>query len=298
MATAACARTFASVELRFPRRRTHDEALRSDLPIRAPVPPQVGMQLSGDDRRALGIILGLLLLASSARWLERPRPLLEDVPDLDIAALEEASRAARAGGRTAGRVAGNTAAGRTGSPGSAARGAAADVVAARSGDDRVDPNTASPEELQRLPGVGAVTAQRIIEERARGRYTSAGDLQRVKGIGPALAARLAERVSISGEAGGGGGWNAAGGGGTAAGAASRPVPGSAASPGPAGALDLNAATLAELQSLPGVGPVLAARLVARRDSLGRFREWSEVDAVPGVGPAMLARLKQLATLGR
>jgi competence protein ComEA len=246
------------------------------------------MQLSDDDRRALGIILGLLLLASSARWLERARPLLEDVPDMDIAALEDASRAARAGGRPA--------AGRAGSPGSAARGAAADVVAAGSAD-RIDPNTATQEELQRLPGVGPVTAQRIIEERARGRYTSAGDLQRVKGIGPALAARLAEQVSISAEAGGGGGRSTAGGGGTAA-AAPRSAPVSAAPPGPAGPVDLNAATMAELQALPGVGPVLAARLVARRDSLGRFREWSEVDAVPGVGPAMLARLKQLAMLGR
>ena len=46
----------------------------------------------------------------------------------------------------------------------------------------IDPNTASQEELMSLPGVGAVTAKRIIEGRADGHYQSENDLLRVKGI--------------------------------------------------------------------------------------------------------------------
>jgi competence protein ComEA len=55
-------------------------------------------------------------------------------------------------------------------------------------------------------------------------------------------------------------------------------------------LDLNAAGAAELESLPGIGPALAARIVAWRGTHGRFRSIGELDSVPGVGPALMARL--------
>jgi competence protein ComEA len=68
--------------------------------------------------------------------------------------------------------------------------------------------------------------------------------------------------------------------------------------GSAVAIDLNRAGVGELVQIRGVGPVLAARLVARRDSLGGFRDWAEVDAVTGVGPAMLLKLQEVAYIGR
>jgi competence ComEA-like helix-hairpin-helix protein len=202
------------------------------------------MKLSDEDRRALAIILGLLVLASAARWLERARPLLDELAALDVAALEAASREARPEARPALR------------PG-----------------DRIDINTASPQELQRLPGVGPAMAQRLVEEREREPFRSLTELQRVRGIGPALAERLAEHVTLPAAGAGGGG----------------PGQGSAR-------VVLNRATAAELQAVQGIGPALAARLVARRDSLGGFRDWADVDAVPGVGPAMLARLQAQAVL--
>lgn len=61
-------------------------------------------------------------------------------------------------------------------------------------------------------------------------------------------------------------------------------------------LDLNRATAAELERLPGVGPALAARIVARRDSAGPFRTLAQLDSVRGVGPALLSRLKPLLGL--
>ena len=56
-----------------------------------------------------------------------------------------------------------------------------------------------------------------------------------------------------------------------------------------GRLDLNTATQAQLEALPGVGPAFAARLQAARP----YRSLSDLDAVPGVGPKLLARLTPL-----
>jgi competence protein ComEA len=68
--------------------------------------------------------------------------------------------------------------------------------------------------------------------------------------------------------------------------------------GPAGApIRLNRATARELEGLPGVGPVLAARIIAYRDSVGGIRTFDQLDEVKGIGPAMLARLKPLLDLG-
>lgn len=68
--------------------------------------------------------------------------------------------------------------------------------------------------------------------------------------------------------------------------------------GPAGApIRLNGATAKDLEGLPGVGPVLAARIIAYRDSVGGIRTFEQLDEVKGIGPAMLARLKPLLDLG-
>ena len=53
----------------------------------------------------------------------------------------------------------------------------------------------------------------------------------------------------------------------------------------AGGLDLNAATAEQLQELPGVGPVLAERIIAWRTDNGPFAGPEDVMAVRGIGPA-------------
>lgn len=63
--------------------------------------------------------------------------------------------------------------------------------------------------------------------------------------------------------------------------------------GTEGPVDLNAATEAELESLPGVGPVLSQRIAAYRAESGPFRTVDQLIEVSGIGPAMLERLRDL-----
>jgi competence protein ComEA len=56
-------------------------------------------------------------------------------------------------------------------------------------------------------------------------------------------------------------------------------------------LDLDSASVADLDALPGIGPVLAARIVEQRRLHGRFRHVDELLLVPGIGPRLLERLR-------
>lgn len=62
-------------------------------------------------------------------------------------------------------------------------------------------------------------------------------------------------------------------------------------------LDPNHADERELQALPGVGPVLAARIIAWREAQGPFTGLEELDAVKGVGPARLEQWGELLRFG-
>lgn len=60
---------------------------------------------------------------------------------------------------------------------------------------------------------------------------------------------------------------------------------------PAGPVDLNTATLEQLDALPGIGPVLAARILDWRSANGRFSSVDELGEVSGIGEATLADLR-------
>jgi competence ComEA-like helix-hairpin-helix protein len=62
-------------------------------------------------------------------------------------------------------------------------------------------------------------------------------------------------------------------------------------------LDLNRATTDDLSRLPGVGAVLAARIVAARNAAGRFQALDDLRGVGGLGRVKLERLRPFITVG-
>lgn len=63
-----------------------------------------------------------------------------------------------------------------------------------------------------------------------------------------------------------------------------------------GRIRLNLATAGELEQLPGVGPVLAERIVAHREESGPFRRVEDLLDVSGIGEAKLAALRDLVVV--
>jgi competence protein ComEA len=62
---------------------------------------------------------------------------------------------------------------------------------------------------------------------------------------------------------------------------------------PTGPVHLNSATVEQLDTLPGVGPVTAQKIVDYRQKHGAFTSVDELDAVSGIGPARLDQLRDL-----
>ena len=222
--------------------------------------------MTSDEQRALAFIAGLLCLSAAVRFIGLPDPV--EIPGggtLDLAAhIEEVE----------GAVAEAEEAARPLEPG-----------------ELIDPNTATGAELMRLPRVGPALAERILADRdANGRYRSLDQLGRVAGIGERTLELLAPHVDLrpapfGARAGAGAGVGTGVGSGAGAGSASGGAAGGGAP------IDLNRATADELAALPGVGPVLAGRIVAYRDSAGPFGSVSELASVKGIGAATLERIR-------
>jgi competence protein ComEA len=83
---------------------------------------------------------------------------------------------------------------------------------------------------------------------------------------------------------------------------SRPPPPRAPGPGtplagePPATVNVNTATAAELERLPGVGSVLARRIVEHREARGLFRRLEDLQEVRGIGPKLYRRLESYLRL--
>lgn len=77
----------------------------------------------------------------------------------------------------------------------------------------------------------------------------------------------------------------------AAGSGSSGAPGERGSG--SGPVHLNTASVAELDELPGVGPVTAQKIVDHREKHGAFSSVEDLDAIPGIGAAKIEQLRDL-----
>ncbi len=64
-----------------------------------------------------------------------------------------------------------------------------------------------------------------------------------------------------------------------------------------GMIDLNRASATELDTLPGIGPAIAERIIAHRVANGPFRELGELQNVDGIGNALIERIAPLVIIG-
>lgn len=122
--------------------------------------------------------------------------------------------------------------------------------------------------LAAVEAAGGATPAAVLSRLNLARLVADGEQIFVPGAGDAITG------AAPGAAGG------AGAGGSA--------PGATKSSGP---VNLNTATVAELDALPGIGPVLAARIVAWREEHGRFSSVDELGEVAGIGDKLFARLR-------
>jgi competence protein ComEA len=171
---------------------------------------------------------------------------------------------------------------------------------------RIDLNRAPRAELLQIPGVGPALADKIEQHRReRGGFRSVEELVEVPGIGPATLTRLRPWVCVNVEDA----------------AALEPAPELrkprtpmaktepiAAGPGddakPSGKkepnlaapLDINQATQAELQRLPGIGPKMSQRIIDER-AKAPFKSVDDLRRVTGIGPKTLEKLRPYVRVG-
>ncbi len=159
--------------------------------------------------------------------------------------------------------------------------------------DRIDLNRADAEDIARLPKIGMPLAKKIVKHRtAHGGFASLTELDAVPGVGPGLLAGIEPHITLGDTDR------------VQRARATEPSPappplvmvgsprkgrvrGAAAAAGP---IHLNSATQAELETLSGIGPGRAKRILAYRQTYGPFASAADLGKVPGIPPRLVTQL--------
>jgi len=62
-------------------------------------------------------------------------------------------------------------------------------------------------------------------------------------------------------------------------------------------VNLNTASSAELQQVPGIGPATAEKILQARKSYGKFKSVNDLEAIRGIGPKKLDKMRKYLTVG-
>ena len=258
------------------------------------------MKLTKEESQALAFIGGMILISAAARYAGRPGPVVIEGNQVSIAELQAGSMALMN---------------------------RADAAKAGTSLGWVNLNVAGEAEIAAIPKVGPAAAASIVAERDRLGALTLDDVRSTPGLKKSVLEAIAANASFGtwddptrmtpppGASALQQPVRKRAGQGAAQRAPSRPtvVPGRSSptrQPGappvvvrraPGGKADgpaaqsipVNDATAAELERLPGVGPALAARIVAYREQHGRFRNLEDLDKVSGIGPALLEKISGL-----
>jgi competence ComEA-like helix-hairpin-helix protein len=145
---------------------------------------------------------------------------------------------------------------------------------------KVDLNTATAAELEEIPGIGPARAAEIVKARP---FKSMAEVKAIRGISSSVYAELLLHATV-GET-------------VMRKAAPRTTvkesTTKATTPITGGKVDLNTATAAELEEIPGIGPARAAEIVKARP----FKSMAEVKAIKGISSSVFAELLLHATVG-
>jgi competence protein ComEA len=66
---------------------------------------------------------------------------------------------------------------------------------------------------------------------------------------------------------------------------------------PSSAININTATIDQLEQLPGIGPVMAQKVIDFRNKYGKFKKISDIQNVAGMGAAHYAKISKYIKVG-